>query len=152
MTQYLVSRPQSLLLLSESHADMHETTLVVPDLPVVRLPYARCLVDAGPRFEEHAVALSEREVSPAERAIIVRSLTAARPTVVSVLWLGNERSPALHSTEIQSGSAAAATFLALDSDDMEDGAMRSVSLWLEGVLRESFAVTRHDRFFSVVRG
>lgn len=150
---YLVSQPQLLLLVRDSHPDIHETTLVVPDLPVARLPYARCLVDCGPNFEEHAVALSEAPLGGTERAIIVRCLTAARPTTVSILWeAADSGGPlSLYSTERTSGSAAAATVAALRSDDLAVGEQRVVSLSPEGEQDATFSVSRVGRFFSVER-
>jgi hypothetical protein len=107
-------------------------------------------VDAGPKFEEHAVALAERALNAPERAVVVRALSAARPTVVSILWSSEEgQSPILHSTEMQTGSAAAATFLSLDAADLSEGATRRVQLSLEGKASDSFVVTRMGRFFSV---
>jgi hypothetical protein len=83
---FLVSAPDSRLLVRSPGEDNHETTLVVPDLPAVSLPYERCLVDEGASFVEHAVVrLGVLELGQNERSIVETALSAARPTIVSFL-------------------------------------------------------------------
>ena len=79
---FLVSSPDFRLLVRSSVDAHHETTLVVPDLLVATVPYARLLVEEGNQFREHAVALVESD-SADPTGVIERALSAARPTRIS---------------------------------------------------------------------
>lgn len=147
MTEFLVSNPRYLLLVRESSEGIEETTLVVPDLPVTRLSYARLLVDAGPAFEEHAVAWVERALSVEERRVVDRSLAAARPTRVTVVRQASEQTYLEGSTS-DPGCAAAAVCRACEDDSLSEGAPVVVKLASADSVRSLF-VERAGRFFVV---
>ncbi len=87
--------------------DNHETTLVVPTLPVSNVLYARMLVDEGAQFVEHAVAFIESE-RPQLLTVVTRALSAARPTRVSFVRLSEQPEIIAASTQQLSGAQRAA--------------------------------------------
>lgn len=107
----LVSSPDFRLLVRSSVDAHHETTLVVPDLLVAQVPYARLLVEEGAHFYEHAVAFVESD-SADPTGVIARALSAARPTRISFARLSDEAeivgfsSENVHPSQIAASAAA----------------------------------------------
>ncbi len=101
--EFLVSRPTRRMLVRTTEVDAHESTLVVPNLPVDDVEYYRALVDEGTTFVEHAVVTrpSVKQLRPSE--VVQRTLTAARPTRVCAIQ--EEELPTVHGIEPSSVGA-----------------------------------------------
>lgn len=136
----LVSRPERRLLVSSTRHDNHETTLVVADLPRPSVEYFKCLVDGGRRFEEHAVVVWQG--APPDRStseLLLRALTAARPTEVTLFGDECPMQKPDGSPASPSGAAACAVASGLD---VLDKRLRGRFLGLDIEKSEQFFVCR----------
>jgi hypothetical protein len=111
------------------------------------LPYSRFLVDAGATFEEHAVGRVDRRLTEAEIGFVRVALSAARPTVVSVLQ-PDEGALGVDPGNRSSAWAAAAVDAAQEIDGMSSGNAVGVTL-SDGRSERRFSVARQGKFFAV---